>query len=130
METSASRSSVSASCSSASRRGGDDADAARTRPARARRPDRRGQHLLHPLGQRHRAVLVQALRHHDELVAAEARHDVALAAGAGQPARDGAQQLVAGAVPSESLTTLKRSRSRNSSATWRPCTSSSLSCLV
>jgi hypothetical protein len=69
-----------------------------TRSASARRPPRRDR--LPPRRTRPR----------------RARHDVAVTAGAGQPARPRSQELVAALCPSESLTTLKRSRSRNSSA--------------
>ena len=56
----------------------------------------------------------------DELVAAQARHGVVLAQAGRQPRGHRLQQLVADAWPSESLTFLKRSRSRNSTASLPP----------
>ena len=59
------------------------------------------------------------LQDDDELVAAKPGHDVARTQRAAQPAADLDQQHVAGSWPSESLMTLNRSRSMNSSANCR-----------
>ena len=61
--------------------------------------DRRGQDPLDAVGELQRARLVEPGGDHDELVAAEPGDQVTVAARPGQPAGDGAEQLVAGAVP-------------------------------